>query len=279
MANDKIIVALDYPNEGAALELVRKCDGRPVKFKIGKELFTNAGPDIVSKIIDLGGYVFLDLKYNDISNTVKGAAKAAANLGVDLFNMHASAGFEKMKAAKEGVTEVASKEPFREPRVIAVTCLTDMDEHDLKLIGVNETPAEYAARLANLAKHAGMDGVVCSPKELPIMRYILGDDATLVTPGIRPRWSEANEQKRITTPADAIANGATMLVIGRPITGHEDPAKAIDLIADEILAAMPRYNSNVLNQDDRTKLDDYLKQRNMELAAYMKLRGRQQSCS
>ena len=268
---EKIIVALDNMNKEQALALVSQFKGRPVKYKIGMELFAIAGLEIVQKVHDSGAYVFFDQKYKDIVNTVKGASKAAANLKVDLFNVHAMMGLENLKSAKAGVVE-AGREGLT--KVIAVTLLTDHDKYDLKLLGINEPVEDYIIRLANLAKHADLDGVVSSPRELPAMRYILGDNATLITPGIQPAFAAATEQKRVTTPAEAIENGADKMVIGRAITKAENPSKALDMIAEEIRVAMPNHGIKTLSSRDRTVVDETLRLRNMEIAEYYKSRSK-----
>jgi orotidine-5'-phosphate decarboxylase len=211
----------------------------------------------------------LDLKYKDIGNTVKGAAIAATDLGVAMFNVHAMMNIENMTAAKQGALE---SNPVNSPKVIGVTLLTDHDKHSLALLGINESVENFVIRLANLARAAGLDGVVCSPKELPVVRYVFGKGATLVTPGIQPAFMAANEQKRVTTPAQAIENGTSMMVIGRAITGAENPSKALDMIAKEIQDAMPNYGTKTLDAAEKARVDELLKLRNAEIEQYKNIR-------
>ena len=229
---EKIIVALDVENEKAALALVKKLKGKVGVFKVGKELFTAAGPSIVKKIQKLGGKVFLDLKFHDIPNTVGKAVAQATKLGVYMMTLHASGGVEMMEAAVSAAKENAPKNKM--PILLAVTVLTSLDDGALKKIGFTSGAEDMVLRLAKMAKEAGVQGIVSSPKELKILRRALGPDMVLVTPGIRPAWSAAGDQKRITTPAQAVKDGCSFMVIGRPITAHKNPAASAKLIAKEI---------------------------------------------
>lgn len=229
---DRIIVAVDVQTEAQALALVKKLKGKVGVFKIGKELFTACGPSIVKKVQKLGGKVFLDLKFHDIPNTVAKAVAQAAKLGVYMMTIHTSGGPEMMKAAAQAAKENSKK--GKEPIILGVTVLTSLDDAELKKIGFKYNAEQMVVRLAKMAKEAGLGGIVSSPKEVKKLRKALGKDMALVTPGIRPAWSVAGDQKRIMTPKDAVKAGADFMVIGRPITGHKKPAEAAKLIADEI---------------------------------------------
>ena len=224
-----IIAALDVPDAEAALNLARQLAPTVGVFKIGKELFVSAGPDIVRAIRDEGGAVFLDLKFHDIPNTVARAVAAAARLDVTMLTIHTSGGRDMMVAA-----ESAAQEMDNPPLVLGVTVLTSMDGNDLSEIGLAEDPAAQVNRLAQLAAEAGLRGLVCSPREISTLRKVLPREVQLVTPGIRPKGSDADDQKRTLTPAEAIAAGADWLVIGRPITAAKDPRAA----ATEILESL-----------------------------------------
>ena len=224
-----IIVALDVPDAEAALNLARQLAPAVGAFKIGKELFVSAGPDIVRAIRDEGGAVFLDLKFHDIPNTVARAVAAAAQLDVAMLTIHTSGGRDMMVAA-----EAAAQEMENPPLVLGVTVLTSMDGNDLNEIGITEDPAAQVERLAKLATEAGLRGLVCSPCEISTLRKVLPRELQLVTPGIRPRGSDADDQKRTLTPAEAIAAGADWLVIGRPITAADDPRVAAETILADL---------------------------------------------
>lgn len=228
----KVIVALDYADAASALALVARLSPQECRLKVGKELFTTAGPDLVRQLVARGFDVFLDLKFHDIPNTVAAACRAAAGLGVWMLNVHASGGSKMMQAAKEAIDTVAGAE--RKPLLIAVTVLTSMDEAGLRETGVAASPADQVMRLAGLTQQCGLDGVVCSAQEAPILRTALGNDFLLVTPGIRPAGSAVGDQSRILTPARAIESGADYLVIGRPITQASDPVAALQSIQTEI---------------------------------------------
>jgi len=227
-----VIVALDYPDVVQAYDMVEQLDPARCRIKIGKELFTRGGPQLVEKMVGKGYEVFLDLKYHDIPNTVAGACAAAAELGVWMVNVHALGGRKLMEAAREAI-EKANHQPL----LIAVTILTSMGEDDLSEIGLAGDPASNVQRLASLAESSGMDGVVCSPQEVTMLRNAISSEFKLVTPGIRPAWSAKGDQTRITTPRDAISNGSDYLVIGRPITAAPQPLEALKLIEDELATA------------------------------------------
>ncbi len=225
MTDSPVIVALDFPAAEAALAFVDRLKPGSCRLKIGKELFTVAGPDLVREVVGRGFDVFLDLKYHDIPNTVAQACKAAAGLGVWMLNVHALGGRRMMEAAREALESVPNR-----PRLIAVTILTSMGPEDLAEIGLPGEPAEHVQRLAALAETAGLDGVVCSPREVAALRETRGRNFLLVTPGIRPAGSDVGDQKRIMTPAQALQTGSNYLVIGRPITQSPDPVAALATI-------------------------------------------------
>ena len=229
MNDPKIIVALDFPDHEAAIEFSRKTSPQQCRLKVGKELFTCAGPALVEELVASGFDVFLDLKFHDIPNTVEKATAAAARLGVWMLNVHALGGVAMLQAAREGV-EMVSHRPF----LIAVTVLTSMTASDLRAVGIEKSVSETVEHLTRIALANGLDGVVCSAQEAPVLRASVGDAPLLVTPGIRPNWAPADDQQRIVTPEQALANGSSYLVIGRPVTRHKDPAGALELIASSI---------------------------------------------
>lgn len=225
-----IIVALDFPDTASALALASRLDPSKCALKVGKELFTSADAGLVRELVRRGFRVFLDLKFHDIPNTVAQACAAATRLGVWMLNVHASGGAAMMDAAREAVDRTAREAGVARPLVIAVTVLTSLSAADLAAIGIAATPEEQALRLARLAKARGLDGVVCSAREAKAIRRSLGGDFLLVTPGIRPAGSGAQDQARVMTPREAIAEGADYLVIGRPIAAASDPVAALDAI-------------------------------------------------
>ena len=227
--SDRIFVALDTVDLDRALALGRGLKGLVGGVKLGKEFFTALGPDGVHAVAELGLPIFLDLKFHDIPATVAGAVRAALALNPFMLNVHASGGEAMMRAAADAV----SPDPGR-TLILAVTVLTSLADEDLAAIGVDGDAASQVLRLAKLAKQSGLDGVVCSAREAEALRAALGNDFKLVVPGIRPDWAGTDDQKRITTPAEAIARGADYLVIGRPITGADDPADAARRIAAEL---------------------------------------------
>jgi orotidine-5'-phosphate decarboxylase len=227
MSDSRIIVALDLSTARQALDLAAKLDPALCRVKVGKELFTSAGPQLVAELMGLNFEVFLDLKFHDIPNTVASACKVAAGMGVWMMNVHALGGRRMLSAAREAV-------PVGSAKLIAVTLLTSMERSDLSDIGLEQDPKEVVVRLARLARDCGLDGVVCSALEAPSLRKTMGDEFCLVTPGIRPANTDLNEQKRVTTPREAIENGADYLVVGRPITQAEDPISMVRRLNDEI---------------------------------------------
>lgn len=224
----KIFVALDVENKQKALEIVGDLRGLGACFKIGKQLFTSTGPELVREIVAMGEDVFLDLKYHDIPNTVAKAGVAAAELGVKIFNVHASGGRKMMEAVREEMNKLVNP-----PLVLAVTILTSLGEEDIREVGFDRTIPEQIAKLAKLAKDSGMDGVVASPLEIELIRETCGKDFKILTPGIRPAFAAVNDQKRIATPAEALRKGADYLVIGRPITAAENRRDAFLKILEE----------------------------------------------
>jgi orotidine-5'-phosphate decarboxylase len=225
----KIIVALDYPDAAPALALAARLDSALCRLKVGKELFTAAGPQLLAQFMQRGFEIFLDLKFHDIPNTVAQACKAAAAEGVWMVNVHALGGRKMMEAAREAVAQAA-----RPPKLIAVTVLTSMAQHDLAEIGITASPADQVLRLARLAQDCGLDGVVCSAQEAALLRRECGAAFCLVTPGIRPADAAADDQSRIMTPRAALDAGSHYLVIGRPITRAADPLRALQDISQQI---------------------------------------------
>ena len=224
-----VIVALDYSDLAAVEAIAEQLDPRHCRLKVGKELFTRCGPAVVRSLQDKGFDIFLDLKFHDIPNTVAGAVKAAADLGVWMVNVHASGGARMMTAAKEALANYRAA-----PSLIAVTVLTSMERQDLHDIGLNCDPIEQVVRLAQLTKRCGLDGVVCSAQETQVLRTQLGKDFQLVTPGIRPASAEQGDQRRIAPPRSAMESGSSYLVIGRPVTQHTRPLQALAAINDEV---------------------------------------------
>jgi orotidine-5'-phosphate decarboxylase len=230
---NRLAIALDLPDEQQAMNLVDRLGQTCQWFKVGMELYYATGNRIVHQLRDRGFNVFLDLKLHDIPNTVAGAVRSATQAGASLLTIHASGGAAMMSAAAEAAQAPGS------PRLLAVTVLTSMDANELAGIGITATPAEQVLRLAKLAQQSGITGMVCSPEEVAILRKETGPNTLLVIPGIRPAGSDTGDQKRIATPAQAIADGASLLVVGRPITRAADPAQAARAILDEIEHAQP----------------------------------------
>jgi len=233
-ARSKIIFALDFDTFNAAKHWVSTLSGRVGMFKVGKQLFTAHGPDIVRMIENFGAGVFLDLKYHDIPNTVAMASREAARLKVKLFNVHALGGYEMMARTAEMLKSEFSE--GERSKVLAVTILTSSSEETLRGVGIDRPVEEMVVRLASLAKRAGIDGVVASPREVPLIREACGPDFLIVTPGVRPSFASTDDQKRVMTPAEAVAAGSDYLVIGRPISSAADPLQAVETIVDEIAA-------------------------------------------
>ena len=229
--NSRIIVSLDYPGREEALALVKLLDPRHCRVKIGKELFTSGGPGFLETVVNRGFDVFLDMKFHDIPNTVAGACRAAAKLGVWMMNVHASGGRRMLEAAREAVDGAG-----HHPLLIGVTVLTSLSSEDLHETGISESAEDHVMRLARLSHTSGLDGVVCSPMEVSIMRQQFGSGFILVTPGIRPADAEPDDQRRTMTPSQAIKSGSDYLVIGRPITRARDPLGALMAIEAEIKA-------------------------------------------
>lgn len=225
----QIFVALDYPSAAAAWPLIDQLDPQSCGLKVGKELFTRGGPEFVRALVARGFKVFLDLKFHDIPNTVAAAVRAAAELGVWMVNVHASGGTRMLAAAREALADLPQR-----PYLIAVTVLTSMEQSDLAELGVNGSVREQVERLALLAKDQGLDGVVCSAQEATRIKQLCGADFMLVTPGIRPAGSDADDQRRVMTPAAAAALGIDVLVIGRPITQAADPAAVLRQIQQSL---------------------------------------------
>jgi|KBSSwiStaDraftv2_1062776.scaffolds.fasta_scaffold397853_1 orotidine-5'-phosphate decarboxylase len=230
---ERLIVALDVDTLEQAADLVRLLAGAVGMFKIGKQLFTHAGPQAVRLIQELGGDVFLDLKFHDIPNTVAKASVEATRLGVKMFNVHASGSLEMMRTTVKEVRRVCRQEKQRKPIMLAVTVLTSLNQEDLQRVGVARKVADQVVRLALLTKEAGMDGVVASPHEVADIREACGRRFVIVTPGIRPASANRNDQQRVMTPADAVRAGVDYIVVGRPIVEAKDPrAAARDIVIE-----------------------------------------------
>jgi len=237
-AIDKLILALDVADSGSALEIVDKFKDYINIFKVGLELFTTAGPGIVEEIQKKGKKVFLDLKFHDIPNTVTKAALSATRLGVYMFNVHASGGFEMMRKCRDSVVEMCLKENLERPKILGVTVLTSLSKEILTdELGIQYGLRTHVRHLSSLALKAGLDGVVASAREVELIRNHCGKGFIIVTPGIRPSWTPPDDQKRTMTPKEAIREGSDYLVIGRAILQQPDPIKAVELISLEILAA------------------------------------------
>ena len=229
MQNKPIVVALDFDNKKQTLELVERLDPKRCRLKVGKELFTGEGPQLVEALQNKDFDVFLDLKFHDIPNTTAKAVATAAKMGVWMVNVHASGGQRMMEAAQEALANFQQK-----PLLIAVTVLTSMEQSDLAGIGLDVAPQLQVERLAKLTQNSGLDGVVCSAQEASSLKALCGNDFKLVTPGIRPSFAVQGDQRRIMTPKQAIEAGVDYMVIGRPITQAQDPIAALQLIEQEI---------------------------------------------
>jgi orotidine-5'-phosphate decarboxylase len=235
-AAERVIVALDVEGLAQAEALMDRLEGVITRYKIGNQLFTASGPAAVEAVQKRGAEVFLDLKFHDIPNTVAGAAREAARLGVFMFDVHASGGRAMMRAAAEGAASAAREFKVRRPLAIAVTVLTSLDRGTLQReLGVAVSVEGHVLRLCDLAREAGLDGCVASPNEISAIRNGLGRDWVIVTPGVRPAGAALDDQSRVATPGDAARAGAHFLVVGRPITAAPDPARA----AQAILADLP----------------------------------------
>ena len=227
----RLIVALDVSSAAAARKIVAAVGESVATYKVGMQLYTAEGPPVVRELVQAGRKVFLDLKYHDIPNTVGAAVREAAQVGVSMLTIHASGGSRMLRAAAEGASSAANP-----PLVLAVTVLTSLDEGDLNKMGIRGNVSDQALRLAALALSNGCDGVVASPHEAAILREELGHDFVIVTPGVRPVGSGRGDQVRVATPQEAIAAGATYIVVGRPITDAEDPGAEARAILSQIAA-------------------------------------------
>ncbi len=235
--NEKLIVALDVATRAEALTLVEKLAGVVSFFKVGSQLFTSEGPGLVRDILSQNVRIFLDLKFHDIPNTVAESVIAATRLGVTMLNVHASGGSVMMAETNRRLTAAVEAEQLALPMVIAVTVLTSSDQSTMDELGIAQTPAGQVVRLAKLTQESGLHGVVASPKEITLIREAIPDPTFhIVTPGVRPVWAAANDQKRVMTPGEAIRAGASYLVVGRPITAHPDPAEAAARVIEEMIS-------------------------------------------
>lgn len=234
MSSDRIIVALDTPSAEEALATARALRGHAVWLKVGLTLYYSAGPSILEQLSQLGFRVFVDLKLHDIPHQVEGAARVLGTLGAGMLTVHASGGEAMMRAAIRGARSGADEAGVPAPAVIAVTVLTSLDDSALESVGVGRGARDQVVLLGELAAAAGVDGVVCSPQEAEMMRGLLGPDALVVTPGVRPAGSDSGDQARVATPRAALDAGASHLVIGRPVTEAVDPAAAFDAIANQL---------------------------------------------
>ena len=235
---DRIILALDVPDYDEAIDIIKRFREEIEIFKVGSELFTAAGPKIVKKINSMGKKVFLDLKFHDIPTTVSRAALAASQLGVFMLNVHTMGGFEMMKSTIDTIVSSALKGNIIRPKILGVTLLTSIDKKVLlNELGIQHSLRTQIRHLAKLAYNTGLDGVVASPQETEMIRSHVGKGFLIVTPGIRPSWSQPDDQKRMLTPKEALRAGADYLVIGRAIMSHANPLKALKRIHDEIANA------------------------------------------
>jgi len=237
-ATRRLIFALDVDSLEEAQTWVERLAGKVGLFKIGKQLFTRCGPEVVRMVRGSGAEVFLDLKYHDIPNTVAMAGLEALKLGVRMFNVHALGGLEMMAKLVAEVDKVCPRGNPQRPILLAVTILTSSNQETLRGVGIDRPVEVMVPKLAKLAKDAGMDGVVASPKEVELIREACGDDFLIVTPGVRPSFASQDDQKRVMTPADALRAGADYLVIGRPISAAADPVEAAELIVAEMQSAL-----------------------------------------
>jgi orotidine-5'-phosphate decarboxylase len=240
MSDPKIIIALDYPIAAPALALADKLEPALCRLKVGKELFTAAGPALLEELMHRGFQIFLDLKFHDIPNTTAQACKAAANLGVWMVNVHALGGRKMLEAAREAISI-----SVRRPKLIAVTMLTSMAQQDLAEIGINAKLADMVLRLAVLARDSGLDGVVCSAQEAGLLRDNCGNEFCLVTPGIRPVNASLDDQSRVMSPKAAMKAGSDYLVIGRPVTQAADPLQALLEINQELVMSREKGGETV----------------------------------
>lgn len=229
-ADPKIIVALDYPDSAQAMNFVNRVSPELCRLKIGKELFTSSGPQFVSRVVEQGYDVFLDLKFHDIPNTVGKALEAASRLGVWMVNVHALGGMEMMAAAREAIAATSGRRPL----LIAVSILTSTDEQGLHRLGIEKSVSQMVRDLTDMSLECGLDGMVCSAREVSAIRSEFGQQPLLVTPGIRPTGDDNHDQKRVMTPQQALASGSSYLVMGRPITGVKDPVARLQEINETL---------------------------------------------
>jgi orotidine-5'-phosphate decarboxylase len=232
-ARKRLIVALDVPDAASATALVARLDGSCKWFKVGLELFVAAGPSVLKPLLKRGHSIFLDLKFNDIPNTVAGAVRSAANLGAAMITVHASGGPTMLAAAQDAISGLTNP-----PQLLAVTVLTSMDAEQISEVGIDCSPAEQVERLTHMGFSAGIRGFVCSPQEVASVRAITGPEGILVIPGIRPSSAGLDDQKRVATPAEALRMGASYLVVGRPITQAPEPGEAAESILREMAEAL-----------------------------------------
>jgi len=232
-ARARLIVALDVPDAASAAKLVKRLHGACIWFKVGMELFTAVGPSVLEPILKGGHQVFLDLKFHDIPNTVAGAVRSAAGLGVHMLNVHSSGGPAMLAAARAALDGLPNP-----PELLAVTMLTSMDQVQVCAVGLDRSPAEQVELLARMSLTAGIRGFVCSAQEVATLRALTGPEGVLVIPGIRPAGAEIGDQSRVATPAEALRQGASYLVVGRPITQAPDPAAAAEAILQEMATAL-----------------------------------------
>jgi orotidine-5'-phosphate decarboxylase len=232
-ARNRLIVALDVPSASAALELVHRLEGTCNWFKVGLELFVSAGPSILEPLAARGHSIFLDLKFHDIPNTVAGAVRSASSLGAKMLTLHAGGGPAMLAAARGAIEGIADP-----PELLAVTVLTSMDAPQCSAVGIDHSPARQVELLARMGHAAGIRGFVCSPQEVNALRALTGPTGVLVIPGIRPAGSDTGDQKRVTTPSEALRQGASYLVVGRPITQAPNPAEAAQAILGEMATTL-----------------------------------------
>jgi orotidine-5'-phosphate decarboxylase len=238
-ARKRLIVALDAPDAASALALVAELENTCLWFKVGLELFVAAGPAVIKPLVARGHSVFLDLKLHDIPNTVAGAVRSAAALGVKMMTLHAAGGPAMLSAARAALEGITERDGLGQlPELLAVTVLTSMDQAQVNAVGLGRSPGEQVELLARMGLEAGLRGFVCSPQEVASLRSLTGPEGVLVVPGIRPVGAAIGDQKRIATPAEALRSGASFLVVGRPITQAPDPAEAAEAILKEMAEAL-----------------------------------------
>ncbi len=255
-AKDRLALALDVDNDRDALAIVAELKDSVGVFKVGLQLFTAYGPDIVRRIIGMGGRVFLDLKYHDIPNTVAKASAEAVKLGVSIFNVHSLGGLDMMKAAAESAKETAEKFNLPAPAVLAVTILTSMDAKSVrKELKITRSLQREVAHLARLARRAGMHGVVASPKEIRTLRRAVRGEFIILTPGVRPAWADQDDQKRVMTPGEAVTAGADYIVVGRPVLKASDRKSAVKKILEEMDSPVTKERQRTTDGRRRTTDD------------------------